>query len=157
MGVLVDIDIIKDKINKDWGQLEYNEDPRNEVYESLSGFLDNLDPTPSNPSVDEAAQEYSDRLKFSSIQSIVADFKAGADWQRKQDEHLVWRVAEANYEGGKKDLEKKLKENTVSGTIKRGVGDFSIMRFSPDWWKKLEEFKDGDKVEIIIRKRDDGS
>ena len=152
MGVLVDIDLIKDKINRDWGQLEYTEDPRNGVYESLMEFLNNLDPTSPSPSVDDAAQEYSDSRRFSSIQSIVADFKAGAAWQKKQDEHLVWRVAEANYEGGKKAAEKQLKEGAISGTIKRGIGDFSIMKFSPEWWKKLEEFQDGDKVEITVVK-----
>ena len=50
-----------------------------------------------------------------------------------------------------------LKESSsVSGTIKRGVGDFSIMKFSLDWWKKLEEFSNGDEVDITVIKKQPG-
>jgi hypothetical protein len=37
-------------------------------------------------------------------------FKSGSEWQRKQDEPLIWRIAEVNFEGGKKSIAKEMFE-----------------------------------------------
>ena len=36
--------------------------------------------------------------------------------------------------------------------IKKQVGDFNVVQFPLEFWKKLNDFQPGDKVKIIISK-----
>ena len=64
---------------------------------------------PINNDLWEAAQTYYEELQKEKFEGsdVIDAFKAGAQWQRQQDEHLIWQISSANYEKGKLEGKKQ--------------------------------------------------
>ena len=71
--------------------------------------------------LDEAAKQYVEKMKFSSIQSFEGAFKAGAEWQKDKDTRDMYmsdnRHFQKIYELGRKEEREQMMKEAVEGRV----------------------------------------
>ena len=103
--------------------------------------------------LEEAAKQYVEKMKFSSIQSFEDAFKAGATWQKDKDTRDMYmsdnRHFQKIYELGRKEEREQMMAEAVEYILfQNNSGETYIPSI------KLYNGKAGDKVKLIIIKED---
>lgn len=75
-----------------------------------------------------------------------------ANWQRQNDEHLIWQISSANYEKGIEEGKQKMMKDAVEAEVE-GISK-SVLNGSWGYFKVEGSYKNGDKVRVIIIKEE---
>ena len=127
---------------------------------------------PVSEDLEEAANEWDKKAWFSPISMVMdgdrpigtkqhitshADsFKAGAQWQRQKDEHLIWQLSSANYEKGIEEGKKQMMKDAFEREVKVDAGGYPYIPQMElyDYDKDIPLAKEGDKYKVILIKED---
>jgi len=119
----------------------------------------------TSPELEDAAFDYSESCKYDGVEKLlcVEHFRAGAEWQKKQD-HDECRSCEKSRDAvffeGEKHAIAQMEKEAVEGVIFKPVEHYlpevraQIVPSSPF---AKDEYKHGDKVKLIICKTDEAS
>lgn len=107
--------------------------------------------------LDEAAEEYSNSIAFCGNDKEIklakeqskCDFKAGAEWQKEQNDKDLSEKIAAAYQLGLANKEKQMMKEAVEVMVTTNLANRPII-----YLDELKGFQYGDKVRIIIVKED---
>ena len=108
------------------------------VLKELLLFIDSLPEEPASEDLEEAAEKYAyNEFPSIGIPNTVIElaFKAGAEWQKQQ-------------------MMKDAVDGCVSLIVKSDTSSRNLFISTPQLYKELQKYKDGDKVKIIIVKEE---
>lgn len=102
--------------------------------------------------VEEAAKAYADDINSNECLYTYTDFtdafKAGAKWQKEQDDKELSEKIASAYQLGLADKEKMMMKEAVEVVVTETCGIASV-------WIKTKQFKPGQKIPVIIVKEDE--
>ena len=116
--------------------------------------------------LDDAANNYAidvrlgyPRLMDETDRYIYNAFKAGAEYQRKQDQSLIELAEDHAMLAGMSKMKEEMMEKAVEGVVQDdgrfiNFGDGRYIDLEPHWIKPVFELTDGDKVKVIVIKEE---
>jgi len=122
----------------------------------LLGYIDSLQQEQPSEDLEEAEDKYIRRVADASrewtTQNIADAFKAGAEWQEKQD--LRW--ADEIHKNGYNLCKEQMLKDAVEGEVCKGhiVTEKPFYFYQSRLIELPDNLKEGDKVKIVIVKED---